>query len=378
MAPFRKGLPLLLVLWAVSAKGDALSKPFCRVYAHIPGGMQIGSGTLIETSDNRGIVLTNQHVISGASKVVCSFMSQEKFEARVLASEPGVDLAVLAIKVPEKAQPISIGDLDPSRDLVMNGCGPNGRIRHHHGRVTGSVGYKRDGTSVYEMRVPTREGDSGGAVTDARTGELVGVVHSTNGQGSIAAFTHSRDVQRFLAQYSLSCPSCPGGVCRPPSQEYRVIQPPPAQAIQRPPQTVPSCKSCDCAQRWQELEATLEDLRAGIDEEKQLILQYKEQLASMGSDISLTSQFETTINQLQMKVDSLDLSGIYQRLEILENKPYPEAPSYETITGEVAKRLPPIRFYNPPGTPELDKEGNPIPKYLDVHLGEDAHMFELR
>src|SRR5690606_18965674 len=55
-----------------------------------------GSGFLISPD---GYVVTNNHVVDGATKVTVSFEEQEKYEADIVGTDPRTDLALLKIKV---------------------------------------------------------------------------------------------------------------------------------------------------------------------------------------------------------------------------------------------------------------------------------------
>jgi serine protease DegQ len=54
-----------------------------------------GSGTVIDAE--QGLVMTNHHVVQGASRVVVVIKDRREFDARVLGSDPGTDVALLKI-----------------------------------------------------------------------------------------------------------------------------------------------------------------------------------------------------------------------------------------------------------------------------------------
>ncbi|MBI2684148.1 MAG: trypsin-like peptidase domain-containing protein [Actinobacteria bacterium] len=73
-----------------------------------------GSGFLI---DGNGRVLTNAHVVTGATRIQLRFKDLSVREARVLGSDPSTDLAVLkADRVPATAAPLPLGS---SRGLTV-------------------------------------------------------------------------------------------------------------------------------------------------------------------------------------------------------------------------------------------------------------------
>ena len=61
---------------------------------YIPGQMASGSGVII--SDN-GYIVTCNHVISGASKIVVTLYNGKSYQAKVVGHDPNTDLAVLKI-----------------------------------------------------------------------------------------------------------------------------------------------------------------------------------------------------------------------------------------------------------------------------------------
>jgi len=79
--------------------------------ASVPSGQ--GSGFVI---DIQGHIVTNQHVVNGASEIEVDFPSGIKAWARLLGTDPDSDLAVLEVDVPEETLvPLSLGDSDQVR-----------------------------------------------------------------------------------------------------------------------------------------------------------------------------------------------------------------------------------------------------------------------
>jgi S1-C subfamily serine protease len=73
------------------------------------GGIATGSGFLI---DNEGHILTNNHVVEGATKVEVRLGSSDtSHEAEVVGADPATDVALLKIDVPAAQQhPLSLGN----------------------------------------------------------------------------------------------------------------------------------------------------------------------------------------------------------------------------------------------------------------------------
>ncbi len=72
------------------------------------GGIATGSGFVI---DGEGHILTNNHVIEGAEKVEVKLGDSEKeYEAEVVGTDPGTDIALLQVEAPAKElHPLTLG-----------------------------------------------------------------------------------------------------------------------------------------------------------------------------------------------------------------------------------------------------------------------------
>ncbi|MBT3643268.1 MAG: trypsin-like peptidase domain-containing protein [Pseudomonadales bacterium] len=71
-----------------------------------------GSGTGF-VWDKSGLIVTNYHVIYGASKINIAMQSGRQYEARVVGTSPEKDIALLKIDAPEETlQPLPLGDSD--------------------------------------------------------------------------------------------------------------------------------------------------------------------------------------------------------------------------------------------------------------------------
>ncbi len=74
----------------------------------------LGSGILINAG---GVILTNDHVVSGASKIIATTKSGQEYECEVVGSDQDNDVAVLRIKGPHGAVPVlSMGS---SSDILI-------------------------------------------------------------------------------------------------------------------------------------------------------------------------------------------------------------------------------------------------------------------
>ena len=72
----------------------------------------LGSGFII---DEKGIVITNNHVIDGAKDIVVQVNGETEFKAKVLGADPLTDIAVLQIDSDVKLNAVKFGDSDDAR-----------------------------------------------------------------------------------------------------------------------------------------------------------------------------------------------------------------------------------------------------------------------
>lgn len=73
------------------------------------GKMAVGSGFIIHPS---GYLLTNNHVVEGASRIRVRLNDNREFDARVIGTDPKTDVALVRIQAKEKFRAIALGDSD--------------------------------------------------------------------------------------------------------------------------------------------------------------------------------------------------------------------------------------------------------------------------
>jgi S1-C subfamily serine protease len=142
-----------------------------------PGG---GSGFVI---DERGYVVTNQHVVEGADSVSLRFSSGARQVAEVVGEDASTDVAVLKVEVPkETLVPLTLGDSDSvgvGDPVIAVGNPLNVGISVTTGIVSG-LGRPIDAPNGYTISGAVQtdaalsSGNSGGPLLDAK-GEVIGV-----------------------------------------------------------------------------------------------------------------------------------------------------------------------------------------------------------
>ena len=147
----------------------------------------LGSGFII---DEKGIVITNNHVIQGAEDILVRVNGDEEFKAKIIGKDPLSDIAVLQIEAEQKFIPVKFGDSDKSRigDWVIAIGNPFGL----GGTVTSGIISARNrsiGLARYEDFIQTdasiNQGNSGGPLFNM-DGDVIGINTAILGQsGSI-------------------------------------------------------------------------------------------------------------------------------------------------------------------------------------------------
>ncbi len=147
----------------------------------------LGSGFII---DEKGIVITNNHVIKDADDILVRVNGDKEYEATIIGKDPLSDIAVLQIKSKDKFLPVKFGDSNKSRigDWVIAIGNPFGL----GGTVTAGIISARNrniGMTRYEDFIQTdasiNQGNSGGPLFNM-DGDVIGINTAILGQsGSI-------------------------------------------------------------------------------------------------------------------------------------------------------------------------------------------------
>ncbi|WLR55875.1 trypsin-like peptidase domain-containing protein [Mesobacillus subterraneus] len=87
---------------------QAQSNPFSQSQGNVESGS--GSGVIFKKEGNSAFIVTNNHVIEGASKVEVSLYNGEKVDAEVVGADALTDLAVVKIDAAKAEDVIEFGD----------------------------------------------------------------------------------------------------------------------------------------------------------------------------------------------------------------------------------------------------------------------------
>ena len=150
----------------------------------------LGSGFVIDTA---GHIVTNYHVVQGASRVEVSFSNNERKPARVVGRDPATDIAVLQVKgLPSRAlTPLQLGnsDLVQVGDSVVAIGNPLGEDRSITAGIVSALQrqiFAPNGAPidhVIQTDAALNHGNSGGPLINAR-GLVIGVNSQIQTSGS--------------------------------------------------------------------------------------------------------------------------------------------------------------------------------------------------
>ena len=164
----------------------------------------LGSGFII---DEKGVVITNNHVIQDADDIIVRVNGDQEFKAKVLGADPLMDIAVLQLETDKKFVPVSFGNSDKARigDWVIAIGNPFGL----GGTVTAGIISARNrsiGLSRYEDFIQTdasiNSGNSGGPLFDM-DGNVIGIntaILGRNGSIGIGFSIPSNSAQIVINQ----------------------------------------------------------------------------------------------------------------------------------------------------------------------------------
>ncbi len=159
-------------------------------------GEGLGSGFIV---DAQGLIVTNHHVIEGATSLQVVAQDGTHYEdVTLLRDEPKHDLALLSVS----GKALSAAPLSKAKDVSVGaraiaiGC----PLGFEYTLTEGIVSQLRniDGTRFLQMQTAIAPGSSGGPLFDER-GSIIGVNTATGGAAGVSLAVHFSEVAKLLA-----------------------------------------------------------------------------------------------------------------------------------------------------------------------------------
>lgn len=165
------------------AQNPLMQDPFFRHFFNIPNQSRkqqknsLGSGVIIDS--DQGLVLTNNHVIDKADKIIVTLQDGHQLNADVVGKDPDADVAVIRIPANNLTE-LPIADSNQLRvgDFVVAIGNPFGLGQTVTSGIVSALGRSGLGIEGYEDFIQTdasiNPGNSGGALVNLK-GELIGI-----------------------------------------------------------------------------------------------------------------------------------------------------------------------------------------------------------
>ncbi|NIK46859.1 Do/DeqQ family serine protease [Variibacter gotjawalensis] len=138
----------------------------------------LGSGVIVDKS---GFIVTNNHVVEGATEVKIALADRREFEAEIVLKDARTDLAILKLKTPpDNLAAIAVGNSDTLEvgDFVLAIGNPFGVGQTTTHGIVSALARTQIGITDYGFFIQTdaaiNPGNSGGALVDTQ-GRLVGI-----------------------------------------------------------------------------------------------------------------------------------------------------------------------------------------------------------
>ncbi len=137
----------------------------------------VGSGFIV---DSKGYILTNEHVVEGATRITVGLQSGEKYRGRVIGIDEETDVAVIKIDTAQTLPTVTLGDSNAAQvgDWVLAIGSPFGLDQ----TVTAGIISKKERETPYftsfqrflQTDAAINRGNSGGPLVNMR-GEVIGI-----------------------------------------------------------------------------------------------------------------------------------------------------------------------------------------------------------
>ena len=197
---------------SVSEIYDQASKAIVEISANGGSSRAQGSGFVF---DGNGHVVTNQHVVAGASSISVSFWNGVELDAELVGTDPSTDLAVILVDAPAgllsplrlaDSSAVDVGDpvLALGSPFGLEGTITSGIVSALHREMTAPNNFTI--TDTIQTDAAINHGNSGGPLLDNR-GRAIGVnaqIESESGGSDGVGFAIPSNTVRSIARQLIS------------------------------------------------------------------------------------------------------------------------------------------------------------------------------
>jgi serine protease Do len=158
---------------------ETSNNPLLDMFRHQPRrpSRGVGSGFIVGA---KGYILTNEHVVEGATRITVGLQSGDKYRGRIIGIDEETDVAVIKIDAPQDLPTVVLGDSNSAQvgDWVLAMGSPFGLDQ----TVTAGIISKKERETPYftsfqrflQTDAAINRGNSGGPLVNMR-GEVIGI-----------------------------------------------------------------------------------------------------------------------------------------------------------------------------------------------------------
>jgi S1-C subfamily serine protease len=176
-------------------------------FAELIPSRETGSGFVID--GEKGLILTNNHVLAGSQKIVVTFSDQSKYDAEVLAKDPGNDLGLLRITPRKKLPFLRLGEseglqvgqkvLAIGNPFGLDGTLTTGIISSLKRTIRDEANRELEG--MVQTDAAINPGNSGGPLLDSH-GAVIGINTAIYGPGGNIGIGFAMPIAKAKAMLS--------------------------------------------------------------------------------------------------------------------------------------------------------------------------------
>lgn len=181
-------------------------KSVVQINVQLKDGTSSGSGFLY---NNKGDVITNAHVVEDAEKIIVKTSDAKQFEAQVIGMGETIDIALLRVPGLKDTSPLPVAEkriAEVGDNIIALGSPLGLQNTVTTGIISGLdrefilEPYRYE--NIYQISAPITDGNSGGPLIDAKTGEAIAINSAGTESGAIGFSIPMKNVIEQLKTWS--------------------------------------------------------------------------------------------------------------------------------------------------------------------------------